>query len=277
MLGIIVEMEVKKQRVNMLSCNMVILKILKEMNPAFIFDIEKDGDDRITSVFCADPTFCRSYCQFGDLVSFEIAYETNCYQLIFVAFTGLNHHGQPTLFGCGFLSNETFDSFIWLFNKWLESMPRGPPKAIITDQGLAMTKAIQFVMLTTCHSFCPWRILDKLHLKLGGIAIHKEGFLERFNHCIFKSETAGHFELTWNKILKEFDITDNNWLTDLYNIHGQWVPIYLKHVFFGGMSTTQRCESIDVFVKWYIYHRRILCMILYCGLREASHGKSSMS
>lgn len=104
--------------------------------------------------------------------------------------------------------------------KWLEAMLGGPPKAIITDQGSTMTKAIQFVMPATYHSFCPWRILDKLHVQLGGIAIHKEGFLERFNHCIFKSETVGHFILTWNKILKEFDIADNNWLTDLYIIRG---------------------------------------------------------
>ena len=50
-----------------------------------------------------------------------------------------------------FLSNESFDSFVWLFKRWLKAMPAGPPEAIVTDQDPAMRKAIKHVMPATRH------------------------------------------------------------------------------------------------------------------------------
>lgn len=117
-------------------------------------------------MFWADHSFCMSYDHFGDVVTFDTTYGTNRHKLIFGAFTGFNHHGQTIVFGCGFLPNERFESFVWLFNKWIEAMPGGPPKAIITKHDLSMTRAIKLVMPTTCHRYCLRHILDKLPVKL---------------------------------------------------------------------------------------------------------------
>ena len=113
-------------------------------------------------IFWANGTFRSAYSIFGDVVIFDTTYKTNCYELVFGACVGYNHRGQTTLFGCGFLPNEKIESFEWLFNKWLEAMPCGPPRGIITNQDLAMTKAIRKVMPNTCHQYCLWHILDKL-------------------------------------------------------------------------------------------------------------------
>ncbi|KAF7132899.1 hypothetical protein RHSIM_Rhsim09G0160700 [Rhododendron simsii] len=65
----------------------------------------------------------------------------------------VNHHGQTTLFGCAFLSDDTCESFEWFFKEWLKAMPGGPPKMIITDQDPAMAKAIASTLPDTYHRF----------------------------------------------------------------------------------------------------------------------------
>ena len=40
----------------------------------------------------------------------------------FAPFTGLNHHCQLILFGCALLQDETEQTFVWLFETWLQAM-----------------------------------------------------------------------------------------------------------------------------------------------------------
>ena len=61
----------------------------------------------------------------------------------FAPFTGLNHHCQSILFGCALLQDETEQTFVWLFETWLQAMWGKEPKSIITDQDLAMGVALQ--------------------------------------------------------------------------------------------------------------------------------------
>lgn len=47
-------------------------------------------------------------------------------------------------------------------------------------------------------------------------------------------------------------------MAHLFDIREMWVPTYLKHIFFGGMSTTSRSESMNAFVKQYIQYKNSL-------------------
>ncbi|KAF7120182.1 hypothetical protein RHSIM_Rhsim13G0135200 [Rhododendron simsii] len=123
----------------------------KAKNDGFTFTIEKDDEDRMTHCFWADATARKSYQYFGDVVVFDTTYSTNRYSMIFAPILGVNHHRQTTLFGCAFLCDETAETFEWLFKEWLKAMPAGPPKMIITDQDLAMTKAIASALPNTLH------------------------------------------------------------------------------------------------------------------------------
>lgn len=139
----------------MVICFYEHFKKYKMGSSSFIFEIEKDEDDRITCAFWADELFVKLFSIFGDVVSFDTTYKTNCYNLFFIAFTCINHHGHSIMLGCGLLLNEKIDSFVWLFNKWLEAMQGGSPIAMTIDQYVATTtKAIEEVMATTCHPFC---------------------------------------------------------------------------------------------------------------------------
>ncbi|KAL2532451.1 Protein FAR1-RELATED SEQUENCE [Abeliophyllum distichum] len=63
--------------------------------------------------------------------------------MILAPFVGVNHHRQTIVFACGLLSDESTESFVWLFSKFLEAMPNhNPPGLIITDQDAAISKAM---------------------------------------------------------------------------------------------------------------------------------------
>ncbi|RWR94342.1 protein FAR-RED IMPAIRED RESPONSE 1-like protein [Cinnamomum micranthum f. kanehirae] len=235
----------------------------KERDLRNFFAIEKDDEDHIKHVFWADYYFQKSYEEFGDVVSFDTTYNTNRYGLIFGAFTGINHHDQSIIFGCCLISNETFDTFVWVFNKWLKAMPGDPPKSILTDQDPAMTKAIGFVLPTTSHRYCLWHILENLQKNLGGVAIHKDNLIPTIKKIAFNSLTTEEFESGWKKMLIKEDVANNDWLNGMYDIRHMWVPIYMRHLFFGGMSTTGRSESINAFLKQYVTQKNGLCGFMF--------------
>ena len=85
--------------------------------------------------------------------------------MIFVSFIGVNNHGQPIIFGCPFLSDETTYSFVWLSKQFQKNMHGGPPNMIITDQDLTMIIAIAETLPNTFHRYCIWHILNKFSKK----------------------------------------------------------------------------------------------------------------
>ncbi|XP_073049396.1 protein FAR1-RELATED SEQUENCE 5-like [Primulina eburnea] len=91
----------------------------KDKSSTFFFDYETDSDNRFIRCFWADPVSRRAYTAFGDVVVFDTTYNTNKYGMIFAPFIGVNHHHQTIVFGCGFLSDEKTDSFVWFLNKFL--------------------------------------------------------------------------------------------------------------------------------------------------------------
>ncbi|KAG6424546.1 hypothetical protein SASPL_114964 [Salvia splendens] len=139
----------------------------KEKNSSFFFDYETDSDHIFKRCFWADPKSRRAYGAFGDVVVFDSTYNTNKYGMIFTPFVGVNHHHQTIVFGCGFLSDEKTEWYIWLLNKFMDAMPSDAPKAIITDQDPAMTKALAQVLPETVHRYCLWHILNKFPEKIS--------------------------------------------------------------------------------------------------------------
>ncbi|KAK1552597.1 hypothetical protein Q3G72_019802 [Acer saccharum] len=117
-------------------------------NLRFFALMDLDDDGRLKNVFWADPRSRAAYQYFGDVVTFDTTYLTNRYGMPFAPFVGVNHHGQSILLGAGLISNEDTETFVWLFQTWLQCVDGIAPKAIITDQDRAMKNAQPVVMLT---------------------------------------------------------------------------------------------------------------------------------
>ncbi|XP_020251033.1 protein FAR-RED IMPAIRED RESPONSE 1-like [Asparagus officinalis] len=133
----------------------------------FYFALEVDCTGQMRSVFWADGKSRATYLKFNDVIVFDVTYKTNKFSLPFAPFTGVNHHRQSTLFGCALLADEQEETFVWLFQEWLNCMHGIEPGAIITDQDRAMCNAIHKVFPNTRHRYCYWHlqrhIADHLH------------------------------------------------------------------------------------------------------------------
>ncbi|KAK1574812.1 hypothetical protein Q3G72_000155 [Acer saccharum] len=114
-------------------------------NSNFFYTIDIDEEGRLKNVLWVDARSRATFKEFGDVVTFDTTYLTNRYDMPFAPFVGVNHHRQSTLLGCGLISNEDTETFIWLFKNWKTCMFDCAPKAIITDQDKAMQKGIEVV------------------------------------------------------------------------------------------------------------------------------------
>ncbi|RZC67456.1 hypothetical protein C5167_011140 [Papaver somniferum] len=232
-----------------------VLDYLKQMqaeDPTFFYEIQGDSDHSAGNIFWTDATCRMNYNCFGDTVIFDTVYRTNRYRVPFAPFTGWNHHGQPVLFGCALLLNESESSFIWLFQAWLAQMSGRHPISITTDQDRVIEAAVTHVFPDTRHRFCKWNIFREAQDKLSGVCQSHPNFEIEFRKCINTTESIEEFESSWQLLLQRYDLMENEWLQSMYNARMQWVPVYLRDTFFAEMSVTQASDSINSFFDGYV-------------------------
>ncbi|XP_028063901.1 protein FAR-RED IMPAIRED RESPONSE 1-like [Camellia sinensis] len=151
----------------------------------FFYMIDVDEEFHIRNLFWAKARSQTTYEAFGDVVSFDTTYLTNKYNMPFAPFVGVNHHGQSILLGCGLLSSEDTNTFVWLFKSWLSCMSNHPPKKL---KGYAQYEAIKLVM----------------------------------QNAVYDCLTRVEFESKWEEMLATFKLYDNEWLGVLYDERHQW-------------------------------------------------------
>ncbi len=122
----------------------------------FFYSIQVDEDDLITNIFWADSKMIADYEDFGDVVCFDTTYRKLDDGRPFGLLVGVNNHKKTTVFGAALLYDESADSFVWLFNTFLNVMSGKKPKTILTDEDAAMAKAIKLVFKGTHHQICVW-------------------------------------------------------------------------------------------------------------------------
>ncbi|KMZ76176.1 hypothetical protein ZOSMA_105G00030 [Zostera marina] len=236
---------------NMISHDVDILikkfQTLKEHDDDYYYSYELDKEGCLKQLFWADPKCIEEYKQYGEAITFDTTYNTNKYKLIIGIFCGVNNHMRTVLFANGFLSNESTESFIWLFSEFKKCMGNYP-KTIITDQDAAMKTAISSEFPTTFHRLCKWHITHKMCDKVGTVYRNKDE-MERFNKILNTSENINEFEKNWSSWATDNKLTENKWLKDMYTIRESWCPIYMTNHFFGGMQSTQRSEGMNSLVK----------------------------
>nr|GMD08031.1 protein FAR-RED IMPAIRED RESPONSE 1-like [Ipomoea batatas] len=194
---------------------------MQQSDPNFFYVMDVDEDSRLRNSFWADGRSKAAYESFADVITFDTTYLTNKYDMPFSPFVGVNHHGQSALFGCGLLSTEDSNSFVWLFQSWLNCMSGRHPKAIITDQCKAMQNAIAIVFPNTKHRWCLWHIMKKLLEKLRGYSKYEE-IKEALQSVVYDSLNENEFENGWSLLIDTFDLNENDWLDGLYKERQRW-------------------------------------------------------
>ncbi|XP_030529324.1 protein FAR1-RELATED SEQUENCE 5-like isoform X2 [Rhodamnia argentea] len=233
----------------------LVLDYLKQMqaaDPGFFCAVQGDFDNLAGNIFWADASSRKNYAYFGDTVNFDTTYRMNRYRVPFAPFTGWNHHGQPVLFGCALLRNESESSFIWLFQTWLDAMSGSHPVSITTDQDRIIRSAVAHVLPGSRHRFCRWNVFREAREKLSDVYCSHPNFEAEFQRCVNITETVEDFELCWESLLETYGLRNNEWLQLMYNARQKWVPVFLMDTFFGEMSIMQGSDSINSYFDGYI-------------------------
>ncbi|KAK9665377.1 hypothetical protein RND81_14G108400 [Saponaria officinalis] len=221
----------------------------------FINNLEKLGRN-LSRVFWTDAHGKSAYLVFGDGVSFDQTYGTNKYCMVFTPFTGIDNHKKSITFSCALLSNKDEESFVWVFEKFMDAMGRKEPQMIITDQDHAIKNAIPTVFKTARHHFFLWHIMNKVADKIDIITRKETDFLSRLNAVVWNQDLEPtEFENKWNGVITEFGLDDSRWLSMMFDIKEYWIPAYFRDLHMGNiMSTTQRSKSENSFFKKFENH-----------------------
>ncbi|XP_056698168.1 protein FAR1-RELATED SEQUENCE 8-like [Spinacia oleracea] len=214
-------------------------KYFKEMsidNENFFHKHRLGQDNRLQDVMWVDVRIRDAYEEFGDVAVFDSTCLTNEYDLPFSNFVGVNHHGQTLLLGCALLSHENSETFEWLFTTWLLCMSNKKPIGFLTDQDVAMRKALRDVMPDVRHRWCLWHILTKFSHKLGKYNDY-DFFKVELHNVIYNSLTKDEFEVQWIGLIENIRF---------YHEREMWVPALMNGMFRAGMKSTQRSESLKV-------------------------------
>ncbi|WOL15607.1 protein FAR1-RELATED SEQUENCE 6 [Canna indica] len=225
---------------------------MQTKNPNFFYLLDLDMEGHLRNVFWADSRSRSAYNFYGDVVYFDSTYLRNEYKIPLALFVGSNSHGQLVLLGCGLLTDETPGNYLWLFKAWLTCMLENPPNAIITDQSKALQSVVARVIPEARHRIClsgiTRSIPEKLREHTEWKTIHKA-----MNEVIYNSLKVDEFEEGWRNLTKTYGLEGNEWLNSLYEDRKLWAPVYLKDMFWAGLSTTLYEECVIPFFEGFIY------------------------
>ncbi|XP_028070916.1 protein FAR1-RELATED SEQUENCE 6-like [Camellia sinensis] len=99
--------------------------------------------------------------------------------------------------------------------------------------------------------------MKKIPEKLRGHSQY-EGIKVALQNAVYDSLTKDEFEGNWLTRVTKFNLNDNEWLGVLYHERHRWIPAYVKDIFWAGMSTTGRSESMNAFFDGYVNSKTTL-------------------
>ncbi|KAG8362831.1 hypothetical protein BUALT_BualtUnG0033000 [Buddleja alternifolia] len=212
-------------------------------DPSFFYVMDINEQGHLRNIFWAD-TKCRAtYGYFGDVIFIDTTNLIEKYEVPLVVFGGINHHAQTVLLGCGLVSGQTVDSFIWLLRAWLTYMVGRTPQTVVTNQCKSLQTSISEVFPRAFHCLSLTNIMKKVPEELVGLE-EFDAIKMAFTRAVYRSLRVDEFEAAWEEMVHTHGLIDHNWLQILYEDRKRWVPVYLKDVFLAGIFPAKENEKL---------------------------------
>ncbi|KAL5551431.1 hypothetical protein UlMin_001607 [Ulmus minor] len=213
-----------------------------------------DDSNRLGHIFWADSISQRDYMCFNDALAFDTTYRTNTFNKPLVIFVVVNNHFQTCVFGFALLINEKIDTYTWVLEAFLECMQERTPRVVITDGDTSMNVAIAKCFPAAVHKLYGWHLSTNVATN-----IKSPHFTKAFSNLLYKHYNIPTWYENWEALLDKFELYNNAWVDTTYENIFTWAETFMKTHFFGGMTTTQRCESINSYLKKFVNCKLPLC------------------
>lgn len=230
----------------------------KSNEPLFYWNVQLDDDGRLVNFFLRDFRCAFDYEDFGDVLSVDTPYRTNRNNLLCVPFVGVNHHRQNVMFGLALLSDETTETFEWLFATFLESMDGKEPVLIFSDQSPAIMNGIDRTFRSAKHRLCQWHINQNAPSHFGKLNGNGE-FKKLWHHCMNECESEDEFEQSWSEMMETYGLDGNSWFRGMYDLKKRWASVFTNDCFSAGLHATSRSKVIkDLFAATNSLHEFVI-------------------
>ncbi|XP_076907638.1 protein FAR1-RELATED SEQUENCE 5-like [Bidens hawaiensis] len=217
----------------------------KEFCPNFSCDYSTTTDGALKGLFLADEQAKMNFTVFGD-VSFDATYRHN----------KIDNHNRNVTIGAALLGSETAESYTWLLNCFKKAFGY-EPAIVVTNQDLAMKRAIEYVFSNARHRLCMWHIMDKLSRKVRSGLCNTTDFKTRLCDIVWTdSITPEQFAKEWASIMNDFQLNDHDWLKDIFHIRESWIPAYYREESMSGLMRTSCSSESENGFFWQVYNPR---------------------
>lgn len=106
---------------------------------------------------------------------------------------------------------------------------------IFIDADTTRRVAIKDVMLSICYALCSQQMWQNALKHLGNLLKEEYNFSANFSTCIYEYDEEDEILISWNELLCSYNLQDNIWLKDLFNLEEKWVHAYIESTFTAGM------------------------------------------
>lgn len=126
---------------------------------------------------------------------------------------------------------------------------RESSKICITDQDVAMKKAVPKCFPNCTHRNCLFHILKKAQNKARRTFARNQHLNAQFHDIILNSQTVEEFEQLWPQMTEEYKVQHIEYFGIMWKNRKRFVPAFFKNDFFPFIQSTARSEGTNVVFK----------------------------
>ncbi|KAI3844500.1 hypothetical protein MKX03_026170 [Papaver bracteatum] len=112
----------KVEQENDVSELLNVWKTVKERDADFVYDFTMDENGKLANIAWEYGDSVCAYRAFGDVVVFDATYREITYDRLLGVWFGIDNHGKTIFFGCVLLRDESYHSFSWALQAFLQFM-----------------------------------------------------------------------------------------------------------------------------------------------------------
>ncbi|CAB5195400.1 unnamed protein product [Rhizophagus irregularis] len=190
------------------------------------------------------------WARFHDVILLDTTAKTNRFSMILCVVILVDNHNRSRLAATAIVSDETKDTFSWLFASISKATGGLAPSLLYTDADPAMIAAARSSWPATKHHFCLFHIRKNLEKHFLS-KYHGEKWKKFFaTFCSTRnSRVESIFEERWTTLLNEYPDAKNYLQRQLYPCREAWALCFTHRAFNAGIQNTQRVESYNGIIK----------------------------